>query len=357
MIRHSGIGVVLRALLRHWADHPPPFHMLLCGDPWTIAPSVPPGLDARMVAWPRRVYSLSSAVLAPRLRKIAAWYSPHYATCLAGRWPLVCHVQDILHITHPTRRGTALYKAVYLEALRRRAAYVLTTSRHVKVQLQTLHRFEPSRVLRTGLGPGIAEMGSDDATPPLPEELIGKPYLLAVGIYKSHKNWEFLFERLATTGITDLPIVCLGAGRDRKRLIELARSKGMTGRMYALPHLEDSDMAVVYRHATALLFPSVAEGFGLPILEAMTLGTPVLIADRSPMKEIANGGAYTFDPDHAITFDAALKELLGDEGKRQRLIQDAHEKARVYTWARTATVVEDAIQRAIDERAKADLAR
>lgn len=355
MIRHSGIGVVLRALLRHWATHPPPFHMLLCGDPWTIAPHVPQGLDAQMIAWPRRVYSVSSAFFPPKLRKIAAWYSPHYATCLGGRWPLVCHVQDILHITHPTRRGTRIYKAVYLEALRRRAAYVLTTSRHVKVQLQTLHRFEPSRVLRTGLGPGIAEMGNADAPLPLPEELIGKPYLLAVGIYKSHKNWEFLFERLATSGITGLPIVCLGAGRDRKHLIELARAKGLKGRMYAPAHLEDSEMAAVYRHATALLFPSVAEGFGLPIIEAMTLGTPALIADRSPMKEIANGGAYTFDPDHAATFDAALKDLLENEKKREAMVETAKEKARAYTWARTAAIVEEVIERATSERRDREL--
>jgi alpha-1,3-rhamnosyl/mannosyltransferase len=339
MIHHSGIGVVLRNLLDHWRDHPPAPRLLLLGNPQELAPWK--SASTTLVPWSPGVYSLSAALLPPRLpERPVAWYSPHYATCLRPGVPLVCHIQDVLHITHPTRRGTALYARAYLMALRRCAAFVLTSSRHVKVQLQTLHGFRADRVLTSGLGPGFpATLGEGDA-PPLGLE--SGRYLLAVGIFKSHKNWDFLLRRLVVLGDRVPPLVAAGVGGGAQALRQLAARRGLT-RLTVIDNLPERELAALFRGAAALTYPSIAEGFGLPLLEAMQVGTPVIAADRSPMKEIVGDGGWLFDPDRPESFDRALLAALGGDAARA---QAARDRAATFTWERTARVINEALARA-----------
>ncbi len=345
MIRHSGIGVVLRGLLSVWAKDPPPFEIEVCGDPQLLEDNLPEGLAARIVPWAAPVYSVRAALSPPATRKKPdAWYAPHYATCLRPGAPLVCHIQDVLHITHPPKKGARLYGSLYLAALQRRAAYILTTSRHVKVQLQTLHRFPAERVLCTSLGPGVARTAGPATVKPagLPRE-----YFLAVGIDKPHKNWDFLLDQLSRAEPPKLPLVCLGLGKGKDRILEFASRAGLGNRVHLLDHLSDEEMRGVYTNATALLFPSIAEGFGLPILEAMSFGTPVLIADRSPMKEIGGGAAWKFNPDYPESFLKELSTLLSEEQERGRRVALGQHLAERFQWKKTAHRVEDALYRAM----------
>jgi glycosyltransferase involved in cell wall biosynthesis len=347
MIRHSGIGVFLTEVLRSWAAHPPPFDLRLYGDPVLLQDVIPPGLNAEASLWNPRVYSISAGLLGPSIPKgVSAWYSPHYATCLRVGLPLVCHVQDVLHHSHPSKTGHRFYSRLYLRLLQSNAAFVLTTSRHVKVQLQTLYGFDAHKVLCTGAGPGIIEAHLDSQAP-LPRELEGRQYLLAVGIYKPHKNWEFLLERLAGMKDVTLPLACAGLGANAARLKALAERLQIPNELIILPPLTPEELTTVYRGSRGLLFPSIAEGFGLPVLEAMATGTPVIIADRSPMKEIADGCGYTFQPDYPESFDLALRSLLNDEPLRRRRIEAGLRRARQSSWSHTAGHIQDAIMRTI----------
>ncbi|MBI1290975.1 glycosyltransferase [bacterium] len=339
MIRHSGIGVVLHNLLDRWAVDPPATRLMLLGDPTALARWKSPQVD--LVRWTPGVYSLAAALFPPAMpHRPLAWYSPHYATCLRPGAPLVCHIQDVLHITHPTRRGTALYARLYLAALRRRASFVLTSSRHVKVQLQTLYRFRADRVLMTGLGPGFPATLGGELPPPLGLE--GGKYLLAVGIFKPHKNWDFLLRRLVELGDRVPPLVAAGTGRGGSELARLAARRGYT-RLTVAETLAEDHLAALFRGAAALTYPSVAEGFGLPLLEAMQVGTPVVAADRSPMKEIVGAGGWLFDPDRPESFDRALLAALQREPEH---LAAAHQRAATFSWERTARVVAEALQRA-----------
>ncbi|HMZ51927.1 MAG TPA: glycosyltransferase family 1 protein [Candidatus Sumerlaeota bacterium] len=347
MIRHSGIGVFLSEVLRRWASDPPPFRLKLYGSVRLLEEFVPHGLDAEFDEWNPPVYSISAALSPPRFReKVDAWYSPHYATCLRVGVPLVCHVQDVLHHSHPSKTGHRVYSRMYLRALQATASFVLTTTRHVKVQLQTLYGFDAAKVLCTGAGPGVVEAHLNSNTP-VPRELERREYLLAVGIYKPHKNWEFLLERLNGMRDVKLPIACAGLGDNGPKLRELAQHMNLKNEMILLPPLNPEQLTSVYKQATALLFPSIAEGFGLPILEAMATGTPVLIADRSPMKEIAEGSAFTFKPDYAETFDNALRILLNDREARDRYVAAGLKRAKLCSWDRTARHVQDALMRTV----------
>ncbi len=172
-------------------------------------------------------------------------------------------------------------------------------------------------------------------------------YLLSVGIYKPHKNWKFLFRRYSEMADQDIKIVCAGVGNDRGKLAQLAKRYRLGDRIRILENQSDEAMNALYRFAKGLVFPSLAEGFGLPVLEAMTHGTPVLISNRSPMKEIARNCAFVFNPDYPESFDSALKGLLNDRVQRADHIANALEKSRRYTWAKTASRVEEALLRAM----------
>lgn len=346
MIRHSGIGVVLRSLLCHWAKEAPPWKPVLLGEERALRESLPPGLDADIIRWNPTLYSPAAALLPPRLSaQVGAWYSPHYATCLAGSLPLVSHVHDVLHITHPTRRGTAVYMRAYIAALRRRASFVLTDSRHVKVQLQTLFGFKADRVLDIGIGPGVMDQAVP-RTGMLPGVMRDVPYVLAVGICKPHKNWPFLFERLGKMPDITEKIVCAGLGSSCEEIRRLAREHGLLDRLVLPGDLSTQEMVDVFASARALLYPSLAEGFGLPVLEAMMAGVPVVVADRSPMKETAGRAGFYFDPDWPESFDAAVRLALGNQARREERIRRGLDRSREFTWAKTAHHLEDAIHRA-----------
>lgn len=350
MIRHSGIGVVLRHLLRAWAEEQAgELSVTLCGDPALLEPGIPAGLPARVIRWTPPVYSLRAALSPPRLpRGVGVWYSPHYATCLRTGLPMVCHVQDLLHITHPSRRGTATYMGVHLAALRRRAAHTLVTTRHVKVQLQTLHGFPPSRVLLTGLGPG--EVGEYAGRPlPFPAAvraaLDGEArYLFASGILKPHKNWEFLLARLAANDSVTLPLVCAGLNGHEGELRAMARRHGLGDRVVTLPPLPPEELAAVYRHCAAFVYPSIAEGFGLPLLEALVMGAPAVHANLSPMREIALRKGHPFNPDWPQSFDGALESAIAGgapPGERHLVETDFSGE---YSWRETAAVTLSALR-------------
>lgn len=356
MVHHSGIGVVLRRLFLTWKKCPPPFDLLLCGDPKKLDSAMPPGLEAEIVPWLAPIYSLSATLTAPRLpRRVAAWYSPHYATCLRPPAPMVCHIQDLLHLTHPSRRGTAAFLRFHLMVLKRKAVYTLVTTRHVKVQLQTLHGFSPEKVLLTSLGPGeVAEYTKED--PPFPKlpgygEGDRFPYLVATGIFKPHKNWSFLLTRLADEKWRDYRLACAGLGGGEEALRALAWECGFDpDRLILPPYMAPGELTSLYRHARALVYPSLAEGFGFPLLEAMALGTPVVHANLSPMKEIAAGCGFPFDPDWPETFDAALGEALGEGPEAASRVEKGRREASHYSWEKTTALVNEAIQAAFEGR-------
>jgi glycosyltransferase involved in cell wall biosynthesis len=339
MLRHSGIGVVLRSLLAEWLARPIAHSLVLLGDAELLRDYRG---RAEIIPWRPGVYSPTAALAKPMLPSgTVAWYSPHYATCVRPGVPLVSHVQDVLHITHPTKRGTALYMQAYLTALRRNASFVLTSSRHVKVQLQTLHGFSAERVLITGLGSGIGP-GETEA---LPDGFGAEPYLLAVGIFKPHKNWAFLFRELASRGEEVPPLAIAGLGKASRGALDLAASLGYR-RLTLLPRLSDPQMRTLYRQAQALVFPSVAEGFGLPIVEALYHRTPVVHADRSPMKEIAGGAGWGFDPDWPPSFHDALDRVLRRGEDVEARLLDGERVASRCSWSRTAAITHEALWRA-----------
>ena len=208
-------------------------------------------------------------------------------------------------------------------------------------------------MIPNGVREDFFERGRDDvpaAAPPSPDAAPFPPfkespssylpYLLFLGNDKPHKNLHGLLAAWPRVFAAHPGLSLVLAG------VAPGRAAGVPG-VRALGFVPDSDVPALVAGACALVQPSFAEGFGLPVIEAQAAGTPVACSDIPALREAAGDAAVFFDPHDVASIADALNMLLGDEEKRGFLRKRGKERAAQLTWAlvaeRTAAVYEDAI--------------
>ena len=313
MFRHSGIGRYLRNLVPLLL---PQLHAdsiqvlaapgLLSGMDWLADPRV----HAIEVSAP--VYSLSEQFLPLRslYRNAGLLWVPHYNVPFAWRGPLAVTIHDLAPIAlHETFTSSIKrrYARLLMENAVARAAAILTVSRFTADELCKLLHADPARITVTY--PGIDESwpAANSAAPR--KDRPGQPYFLYVGNVKPNKNLRTLLTAFQMV-MDGLPHRLILAGRvagfetEDEAVFKQAESLG--DRIHWAGEVSDLDLIDLYRGASALVLPSLYEGFGLPLLEAMQLGCPVLSSNAASLPEIAGDAALYFDPRDP----SSLAELL-----------------------------------------------
>ena len=169
---------------------------------------------------------------------------------------------------------------------------------------------------------------------------------------RPHKNLLRLLEAHARLDAASRPVLVLPGypTPHEQELVQRARALGTLDHV-RLPHwLGRDDLDGLYAIATAFVFPSLYEGFGLPVLEAMRHGVPVACSDRSSLPEVAGDAALLFDPENVDALTGVLRRLLGDEALRDRLRDAGRERAGLFTWEATAAATADVYRRALAAR-------
>jgi glycosyltransferase involved in cell wall biosynthesis len=171
------------------------------------------------------------------------------------------------------------------------------------------------------------------------------PVVLTVSAKRPHKNLARLLDAVAR--LESRPVIVLPGypTPHEAELRELAASLGVDAVFPAWLPVED--LEGLYALAAAFVFPSLAEGFGLPVLEAMARGVPVACSARSSLPEVAGDAALLFDPTDPAEIAAALERLLGDATEAERLRAAGSERAALFTWERTAELTADAYARTL----------
>lgn len=168
-------------------------------------------------------------------------------------------------------------------------------------------------------------------------------YVLAVGSLEPRKNLERLVD--AHGALPDElrrrhPLVVVGGGGWQNESLDRAlRQAESRGDVHRLGRVKGSDLPSLYRGAAVFAYPSLAEGFGLPVLEAMACGTPVLTSNRSSLPEVAGDAARLVDPDDTAALRDALADLLGDPAQRLDLSQRGLRRAKDFSWRRAAAEI------------------
>lgn len=260
------------------------------------------------------------------------YFSPGFNPPLRSVRPFVFVVHDLNYV-HCRENSDALRRAFFQLIVRpacRRAARVLTVSEFSRSQIIEWSNVRPEQVVNVGAGVDASFTPNGERYEP------GFPYVLYVGNRSRHKNLDRLFQAFA---LVQLDCKLLLSGSADEATLAIARRRGIEESLRFAGPIEDGSMPALYRGARAVVLPSLFEGFGLPIVEAMACGVPVLTSNVTSMPEIAGDAAVLVDPRNVEELASGLNRLIADASLRARLSARGLQRAAEFSWDRTATAV------------------
>lgn len=275
--------------------------------------------------------------------------------------PFVVTIHDLSYLVYPgafsRRVRTKLTTLVPMSI--RRAARVIAVSEHTKKDVIRFYGLAPEKIAVTPLAPGPAfiemDRAGDEQLPPG----IKEPFLLAVGNLEPRKNLDRLLEAffvIARQGF-DGQLVLVGKGSGAESIATRARQNGLESRVVLSGFVTERELVLLYNRAKLFVYPSLYEGFGLPPIEAMACGCPVVASNTSVMPETLGDAAILVDPESVGDIAKALTAVLESDGLAGTLKQKGIARARSFTWhetaARTRSVYADVVSRT--ERRKSAL--
>ena len=266
------------------------------------------------------------------------FFSPGFNAPLGRPCPFSLTVHDLIHLDVPAESSAAkrLYYRHVIKPALARATTVFTISDYSRQRIAEWSGLEPSRIRVVGLGVGAG------FTPQGPARTHERPYLLYVGNHKPHKNLDGLLRAFAASGLAaDFDLLLTGTLSPG--LIDMARRLGISTRVRGLGLVPEGDLPTLYRGARALVMPSFHEGFGLPVIEAMACGTPVLSSNRTALPEAGGDAVAYFDPGVEDSFIEGLRGLT-DEGLLADLRARGLRRARRFDWNEVAGRVMQGLQ-------------
>lgn len=270
--------------------------------------------------------------LLPRTTADVVWYPWNRVEPVARRAALVVTIHDVAPMLQLDHRWWKVVKRVkhrmrYVRAVRR-ADLVITISEFTAREIQRHVRADPAKIRVTLLGADDLPAPSAGASPVLEKLGIDGPFFLAVGARDARKNLTTLHRAMAILNgrRKEVPLVECGP-KDPGAALPFVRYAG---------YVDDAQLATLYCRATALVFPSRYEGFGLPAAEAMWAGGRVVCSDASSLPEVVGEAGLLFPWHDAEALADRLACLLDDASLRERLTREGRARAERFRWAETA---------------------
>ncbi len=246
---------------------------------------------------------------------------------------MVATVHDLAFLDRPdhtSRRGRSFFPRAW-EAIRDQAAIIVCPS-HVVADDCQRRGVSPKRLRVIPWGVS-APISCCDATDSIRRSMgLPERFVLWVGTLEPRKNLNRLVE--AMESIPDLHLAVVGPRGWNIDGTDVLAPLGE--RAHRLGFVDDHDLSALYRAASVFAYPSIMEGFGLPVLEAMAHGTPVVTAEATATAEVAAGAARLVDPNDPTAIAAAIEATLGEPEITEQLVALGRRRAKELTWARTA---------------------
>ncbi|MFH1033861.1 MAG: glycosyltransferase family 1 protein [Pseudomonadota bacterium] len=287
-------------------------------------------------------YGLAAQIGLPGLlRRLAPdlYFCPFYAPPVVYAGATVFTIHDLIHLRFPADHGLKhrLFHRLITRPAAAKAAAIFTVSKHSRGDIVEMLGVDPRRVVITPNGVGPAFLPLEPERRPAAAANLGLPpeFILGVGNPKPHKNLGSLLAAARLLGEKAPPLVLVGL--EPGQLADAPPGP----RLIYLPRLEDRELALAYGAARAVVIPSLYEGFGLPALEALACGAPLIASNRASLPEVVGTAGLLVEPGPESLAEA-LSRLLGDEGLRAHLALAGPDQAARFTWqgaAATALVV------------------
>ena len=277
--------------------------------------------------------------------RLNLFHSPDFVLPpLAGNIPSLLTVHDLsfLHYPHTFTPALVNYLNSVVPWSVGRATHVLADSIATQEDLINLWQVPADKitVLYSGVNGRFSPVKDPAAIDHLriKYKLGDNPWILAVGTVQPRKNYQLLiqaFAKIADRFPHNL-VITGGKGWLFEDILDEVQAQGLDGRVIFTGFVDDEDLPAMYSGATVLAFPSLYEGFGLPILEAMGCGTPVINSDASCLPEVTGDATVQLPPEGIDRWADGLANILADDALRDELISKGHEQIKTFTWQRSA---------------------
>jgi glycosyltransferase involved in cell wall biosynthesis len=353
-----GIGTYVRNLLKQLARQERDDEFVLICRPDDCGMVVDLGPNFRSVPDRSRPYSVSEQVTVPldlRREKVDLFHEPHYVLPPLVPCRAVVTIHDCIHLRFPQylpNRLAHAYARTFLWAATHQAERVITVSEASKRDILQYFRIPPEKI-------EVIYNGIDERfwMPPDEEEVervrqryqLNDRFVLYAGNIRPHKNLERLIEAfyiLRRGEFEQVKLLIIGDEISKYATLRRAVHRHKLHKhVRFLGFVPDETLAVLYRLAAVFVFPSLYEGFGLPPLEAMASGTPVVTSNVSSLPEVVGDAALLIDPYDAEAIAGGLRLVLADKTLRDDLRARGLERAREFSWersiARVRTIYEE----------------
>jgi glycosyltransferase involved in cell wall biosynthesis len=345
----AGVGRYVRNLVRHLGllEGDEEFVLFVDRRGESVLPSLPDHITQRVLTLPaiQNYFTWLQLRLPPALwrRPVDLFHFPFYSMPLLGIGPAVVTIHDLTFELHPEwfSRRSRLSTRRFARFAARRAAAILTVSEWSKKDLVKIYGLPPERVhvIYPAVGEWEEGDGAPGGAPVAPRLGVEGPFVLHVGSIHTRRNLPRLLSamaRLRERG-EDLSIILVGKVEYPYPDVDaLFAEAGMSGVAVHAGYLPDRDLRALYREARALAYPSLYEGFGLPGVEALALGTPVVASNTSCFPEVLGDAAILVDPLDVEALADGLGRAVRDGAERDDLRRRGLARAARYSWDQTA---------------------
>jgi glycosyltransferase involved in cell wall biosynthesis len=362
-----GIGTYIRNLLRHLAriDQSSEFVLLCAPADMHVAPTLGPNF--RAVLEPSPNYSIREQWHVPMVlqrEKPDVYHAPHYVLPAAVTAPSVVTIHDCIHLIFPQylpNRRAYLYARTAMWAAARRADAILTVSEASKRDILRFFDVKPEKVV-------VVHNAIDERfwMPPADEDVarvreryqLEHGFVLYAGNIKPHKNLVRLieaFDQIRKGGFEEMKLLIIGDEMSKMpQLRRAVHQHHLHKHVRFLGYVSDETLAILYRLAEVFVFPSIYEGFGLPPLEAMASGTPVVTSNVSSLPEVTGDAAVLVNPHDTSSIVAGMRRVLSDPAFANQLRLKGPVRAREFSWERSVAKTHDLYRRVASGRWRAE---
>jgi len=353
-VRSAGVATYTRELTRAMAALAPDWSFALFQPPWprrddgdpppranvsTLRSWRYPLVMGQPAPWARAVLPLESVVGA-----VSAFHGTTYAIPARHRAPLVITVHDLALLRHPNFGSRALVAMVERAARGfARADRLIAVSEATRADIAELCDIDRARidVVYNGCGSEFHPRDRDVCRRQVEAVFaVAGPFILHVGTLEPRKNLPNLIRAFARLrrerGIPHRLVLAGAPGWGGEPLREIAAGEGVADHVVLPGRVAKELLPILYGAADVFAYPSLYEGFGLPVIEAMASGTPIVASDRGALPEIAGGGARLVDPTDCDAIAGAIGELLDNPAQAAALTAEGLKRAAQFSWARAA---------------------
>ena len=353
--QRTGVGEYVHELARALVDSAPPGERLtLFSSSWKdrLPPGVIPGAETIDARVPVQVLNLAWHRLKwPPIEMLShgAWdvvYAVHPLAIPSRSAAQVVTVHDLAFLDHPerTRREIRRDYAALAPASVKAADHVIVNSRHTASQVERRLGVSPADI--TVCTPGAPEWPRRDVEP-------ASGYVLFFGTLEPRKNVGALLDAFGRLDERHrgVPLVLAGATPpEAAPLLARLGAAPLAGRVHVRGYVDPDRRLEVYQGALALVMPSHTEGFGIPTLEAMTVGVPVIAANRGALPEVVGDAGVLVDPDDPDQLVRALDQVLSDGALRDRLRHAGWARSARFSWRQSAAHAREGWMKAVERR-------